>query len=65
MFAYKSFTFNICIKQALTLNNLQGLICHKTQPTQLIGKKFYSSAEMQATGLEMSLPCYSKLQNQK
>ena len=33
LFAYKSHAYNTYIKQDLALNNLQGLICHKT-PTK-------------------------------
>ena len=33
LFVDKTFIFNICIKQDLAWNNLQGLICHKTQTT--------------------------------
>ena len=32
LFIYKSYTFNI-YKQDLALNNLLGLICRETQPT--------------------------------
>ena len=33
VFAYKSYIMYVCMyKKDLALNNLQGLICHKTQP---------------------------------
>ena len=32
----KSYIFNIMYKEDLALNNLQWLICHKTQPNQII-----------------------------
>ena len=34
LFFYKSYIFNIYVyQQDLVLNNLEGLICYKTQPT--------------------------------
>ena len=33
---YKSYLFYIYVKAGFALNNLQWLICHKTQPNQII-----------------------------
>ena len=32
----KSYIFNVYVKEDLVLDNRQGLICHKTQPNQII-----------------------------
>ena len=42
---YKSYTFNI-YKQDLALNNLQGLLCHKIQPTYLPNGKILRCNEI-------------------
>ena len=40
LFVYKSYIFNIYMyKSDLVLNNRQGLLCHKTQPTNQTNKQ--------------------------
>ena len=48
---FKNFIYNICVyliyvyKENLVLNNLQKLICHKTQPTNL----YYNTKKQKVT----------------